>query len=120
MRLRPRLLPSVVLACVLTLPASAAAAGASGLHVDPASPLTKAYALPLGSARGAGTGNGQSGGLFGSGITHGSAAGGIAYKSAAYRTPKPAPGAGLALMGLGAVVVVAIGAAGAIVLSRRR
>lgn len=40
------------------------------MHVDPASPVAKEYALPLATARGAPPESGQTGKLFGSGIEH--------------------------------------------------
>lgn len=54
-------------ALLVASPASASAAGGSALHVDPSSPVAKAYALPLGSARGTSTPSGHTK-LFGSGI----------------------------------------------------
>ena len=70
---RARLLQTLVCAvCALALPASALAAGGSPVHVDPASPVAKEYALPLATARGAPPESGQSGKLFGSGIKHAS------------------------------------------------
>ncbi|MDE3134152.1 MAG: hypothetical protein KGL15_08815 [Acidobacteriota bacterium] len=56
--------------CALLLPASALAAGGSPVHIDPASPVAKEYALPLATARGAPPESGKSGKLFGSGIKH--------------------------------------------------
>jgi hypothetical protein len=53
----------------LALPAPALAAKGSPVHVDPSSPVAKEYALPLATARGAPPESGQSGKLFGSGIT---------------------------------------------------
>lgn len=66
--LRLRILPPVVLlVCTLAPPVSASAAG-SPLHVDPRSPVAKAYALPLGTARGTASAGGRGSELFGSGI----------------------------------------------------
>lgn len=68
---RARFLQTLVCAgCALALPAPALAAGGSPVHVDPASPVAKEYALPLATARGAPPESGQSGKLFGSGIRH--------------------------------------------------
>jgi len=68
---RARFLQTLVCAgCALALPAPALAAGGSPVHVDPASPVAKEYALPLATARGAPPESGQSGKLFGSGIKH--------------------------------------------------
>src|SRR5579863_2625395 len=70
---RARLLSTVVCAlCVLALPAAASASKGSPVHVDPASPVAKEYALPLATARGAPPESGRSGGLFGNGIKHSS------------------------------------------------
>jgi len=70
---RARLLMTVVCAmCILVLPAAASASKGSPVHIDPASPVAKEYALPLATARGAPPESGRSGGLFGSGIKHGS------------------------------------------------
>ena len=70
---RARLLLTVVCAmCMLALPAAASASKNSPVHVDPASPVAKEYALPLATARGAPPESGRSGGLFGSGIKHSS------------------------------------------------
>jgi pyruvate/2-oxoglutarate dehydrogenase complex dihydrolipoamide acyltransferase (E2) component len=72
---RARLLQTLVWAgCALALPASAPAAGGSPVHVDPASPVAKEYALPLATARGAAPESGKSGRLFGSGLKHASTA----------------------------------------------
>jgi hypothetical protein len=59
---------------MLALPLPALAAGGSPVHIDPASPVAKEYALPLSTARGAPPESGQSGKLFGSGIKHTAAA----------------------------------------------
>jgi hypothetical protein len=64
----------LTLVCALSLPLlapgwAAAGSGSSPLHVDPASPVAKEYALPLPSARGAPPKSGRSGRLFGAGIT---------------------------------------------------
>jgi hypothetical protein len=68
---RARLLQTLVwVGCLLALPATALAAGGSPLHIDPASPVAKEYALPLATARGAPPESGKSGKLFGSGIKH--------------------------------------------------
>jgi pyruvate/2-oxoglutarate dehydrogenase complex dihydrolipoamide acyltransferase (E2) component len=68
------LLTSVCTVCALALPSSALASGGSPVHVDPASPVAKEYALPLASARGAPPESGKPGKLFGSGIKHSRAA----------------------------------------------
>lgn len=66
---RARFLPTLACAsCAVLLPGPALAAGGSPLHIDPASPVAKEYALPLATARGAPPESGQSGKLFGSGI----------------------------------------------------
>ena len=73
MRLSVRARPRLTLVCVtgcLALPAAASATGNSPVHVDPKSPVAKEYALPLASARGAAPESGNSGKLFGSGISH--------------------------------------------------
>jgi hypothetical protein len=68
---RARFLQTLACAsCALLLPASALAAGGSPVHIDPASPVAKEYALPLATARGAPPESGKSGRLFGSGIKH--------------------------------------------------
>jgi hypothetical protein len=68
---RARFLQTLVCAgCMLALPAPALASGNSPVHVDPASPVAKEYALPLATARGAPPESGKSGKLFGSGIKH--------------------------------------------------
>jgi hypothetical protein len=68
---RARFLQTLVCAgCALALPPPALAAGGSPVHVDPASPVAKEYALPLATARGAPPESGQSGKLFGAGIKH--------------------------------------------------
>lgn len=67
---RARLLQTLACTCcALALPATAIAAGGSGVHVDPSSPVAKEYALPLATARGAQPESGKSGKLFGSGIS---------------------------------------------------
>lgn len=76
-------------ACALLLPASALAAGGSPVHIDPASPVAKEYALPLATARGAQPESGKSGKLFGSGIRHSSA--GTRHTSHTPATPSPTP-----------------------------
>lgn len=56
----------------LALPSTALAGSSSptaGVHIDPASPVAKEYALPLATARGAPADTGSTGSLFGSGIT---------------------------------------------------
>jgi hypothetical protein len=58
-----------VLAVALSLAGPAFAATSPGVHVDPGSPASKEYAIPLSNARG--SGSGHSGSLFGSGITSG-------------------------------------------------
>ena len=66
---RVRFLPALACAgCLLALPGSTFAAGGSPLHIDPASPVAKEYALPLATARGAPPESAQSGKLFGTGI----------------------------------------------------
>lgn len=73
MRLSVRARPLLTLVYVtgfLALPAGASATGNSPVHVDPKSPVAKEYALPLASARGAPPESGNSGKLFGSGISH--------------------------------------------------
>ena len=55
---------------MLALPAPALASGSSPVHIDPASPVAKEYALPLATARGAPPESGKRGKLFGSGIKH--------------------------------------------------
>lgn len=68
---RARFLQTLACAgCALLLPAPALAAGGSPVHIDPASPVAKEYALPLATARGAPPESGKSGRLFGSGIKH--------------------------------------------------
>lgn len=91
MRLRVRarlLLTSVCTVCTLALPASALASG-SPVHVDPASPVAKEYALPLATARGAPPESGQSGRLFGSGIKHASST--VAQTTTQVVTTPPPP-----------------------------
>jgi hypothetical protein len=185
---RARLLQTLVCAvCALALPASALAAGGSPVHVDPASPVAKEYALPLATARGAPPESGQSGKLFGSGIKHSSSTRtqtqtqtvatpppppvtqvqqpvtSTATLTATTPTPKPRPhphahrpehvttvtlpalttatnnreitasatpaayrvlrpgsGSGLLWMIIAAVVVIALGSAGGVILARRR
>jgi hypothetical protein len=86
---RARLLQTLVCAvCALALPASALAAGGSPVHVDPASPVAKEYALPLATARGAPPESGQSGKLFGSGIKHASP---TQTQTQTVATPPPPP-----------------------------
>ncbi len=53
----------------LALPAAAQAGGSSPLHIDPNSPVAKAYALPISAARGAPPESGRSGAIFGAGIS---------------------------------------------------
>jgi hypothetical protein len=64
---------AAALVLALVVPALAYGSGtppSSGVHVDPGSPSSKEYAVPLGSARGSSTPNGPgSTKLFGSGIT---------------------------------------------------
>lgn len=123
----------VLVACILALPAHASAAGGSPLHVDPASPVAKAYALPLDGVRGGPSGAGHSAQrhgpqLFGAGIrrsamhrgsapirrTHGTGT------PAAYTVLDPGSSSGLAWMAIVVVVVLAVGSAGALALRRRR
>jgi len=88
-RVRARLpLTSICTVCALALPASALAAG-SPVHVDPASPVAKEYALPLATARGAPPESGQTGRLFGSGIKHASSS--TATRPRAATSPPPPP-----------------------------
>jgi hypothetical protein len=131
-RLRVRCLATVTVLLV-TLPASAWAAGGSSLHVDPASPVVKAYALPLGSARASSTPGGRTE-LFGSGIRSSAATTTRPTRTrttpvsplrgrgepTAYRVLKPSPGSGLLWMGLVIVVVLGLGAGGALTLRRFR
>jgi hypothetical protein len=140
------LLTSVCTVCALALPASALATGGSPVHVDPSSPVAKEYALPLATARGAPPESGTSGKLFGSGIKHSSShaadtitavtttpppptaltrtvtARPLAAKAtpAAYRVLRPGSGSGWLWMVLAAVLVLALGSAGGLALSRRR
>ncbi|HEX3616032.1 MAG TPA: hypothetical protein VHU61_05820 [Solirubrobacteraceae bacterium] len=87
---RARFLQTLVCAGgALALPAPAVAAGGSPVHVDPASPVAKEYALPLATARGAAPESGKSGKLFGSGIRHTSTAP-TATTPATVETPPPA------------------------------
>lgn len=118
---------------LVALPASAWAAGASPLHVDPASPVVKAYALPLGSARASSTPGGRTR-LFGAGIRRTAATttppaptrtmpvSRLRGRSvpAAYRVLEPGSGSGLLWMGLAVVVVLGLGAGGALTLRRFR
>jgi hypothetical protein len=170
---RVRLLLTAVCAMyVLALPAAALASKGSPVHVDPASPVAKEYALPLATARGAPPESGRSGGLFGSGIKHRSSGSPTEHTTtteappvttttatqttttpkhqrpghiitvtlpdlgttpgtgttpttaqaapAAYKVLKPGSGSGLLWMVLAAVVVVALGSAGGLALTRRR
>jgi hypothetical protein len=178
---RARLMTTVVCAmCMLAPPAAAAASKGSPVHIDPASPVAKEYALPLSTARGAPPESGRSGGLFGSGIKHGSSGSPTSHTTtsseapppvqtettpavtttatqtatspnhrppghiitvrlpdlvttpgtnrqtmasavpAAYKVLKPGSGSGLLWMVLAAVIVVALGSAGGLVLARRR
>lgn len=59
------------------------------MHVDPASPVAKEYALPLATARGAAPESGKSGKLFGSGIKHTNVAP-TQTATATVETPPPA------------------------------
>lgn len=131
-RLRVRCLATVTLVLV-ALPASAWAAAGSPLHVDPASPVAKAYALPLGSARASSAPGGRTR-LFGSGIrrtamtttrpspTRTTPVPGRRGRGApaAYRVLEPSSGSGLLWMGLVVVVVLGLGAGGALTLRRFR
>jgi hypothetical protein len=174
---RARFLQTLVCAgCMLALPAPALASGSSPVHIDPASPVAKEYALPLATARGAPPESGKSGKLFGSGIKHTSTTPAqtttvtapppssspvqppatttatvttppaprhrpvhvttVTLPSlttptvhrqitaqatpAAYRVLRPGSGSGLEWMVLAAVVVIALGSAGGVVLARRR
>ena len=130
-RLRVRCLATVTVLLV-TVPASAWAAGGSPLHLDPASPVAKAYALPLGSARTSSAPAGRAE-LFGSGIrrtgmtttqptrtrTTPSRLRGRSAP-AAYRVLKPSSGSGLLWMCVFGVVVLGLGAGGALTLRRFR
>ena len=171
----------LTLACALpalALPA-AASAGSSPVHIDPGSPVAKEYALPLASARGAPPESGKSGGLFGSGIKHGTGSTTTTAVTptpetepspppatvtattqtqatpppvhrqpphvttvtlpaltapapartrpviataapAAYKVLRPGSGSGVLWMVVAAIVVVALGSAGGVALSRRR
>lgn len=114
---RARLLALLVAAgAALALPAGALASGGSPLHIDPRSPVAKAYALPLGSARGAPPGSGGAGKLFGAGIT--------AHRARTRATPTAyltrASPSGWLWMAAAAVAVAAVGGAGGLALRRRR
>jgi hypothetical protein len=113
--------------CALALPAGASAAGSSGLHIDPASPVVKAYALPLDGVRAMAAIEGRRAKLFGSGIepakrrqpamarrTRDSVA------PAAYRMLEAGSSSGLAWMAIAAVVVLVCGGAGALALRHRQ
>lgn len=80
------LLTSVCTVCALALPSSAFASRGSPVHVDPASPVAKEYALPLATARGAAPESGQSGKLFGSGIKHPSSSAAPTTTAATHQT----------------------------------
>jgi hypothetical protein len=85
-----RVRPPLTLVCViaaLAAPPAALAAGGAGVHVDPNSPVAKEYSLPLATARGAPPESGQTGKLFGSGLTHPKSAG----APPATTTTPPAP-----------------------------
>lgn len=123
----------VLVACILAVPAHASAAGGSPLHVDPASPVAKAYALPLDGVRGASSGGGHSAErhgpqLFGAGIKrsamHQREAPSRRIRGAgtpaAYTVLDPGSSSGLAWMAIVVVVVLAVGSAGALALRRRR
>ena len=122
LRTRARGTIVVLVACALALPASASAAGGgSPLHIDPASPVAKAYALPLDIGRGASPGSVRPPELFGAGIKPAaSRLGRESVRPTAYRTLEAGSGSGLAWMAIPAVVVLALGSAGAFALSRRR
>jgi hypothetical protein len=68
----------LLVACLLMVAAPSGALAAGDVHVDPNSPAGKEYSIPLGNARGTGTGSGGSGGsggssgsqLFGVGISN--------------------------------------------------
>jgi len=114
----------VLVVAVLVLPASASAGGGSPLHVDPASPVAKAYALPLGTARSGSSGGGHGPQLFGSGIKRTPSSTpkrlrGVATP-AAYRVLRPGSAPGLEWMAISAIVVIALGGAGALAFRRRR
>jgi hypothetical protein len=121
----------VLVACILALPTHASAAGGSPLHVDPASPVAKAYALPLDGVRTASSGSGHGPGrygseLFGSGIRRSSERGRSALTRRGSGAPAaaavldPGTGSGLAWMAVVAVVVLTLGGTGALALRRRR
>ncbi len=128
----------------LALPAAAQAGGSSPLHIDPNSPVAKAYALPISAARGAPPESGRSGAIFGAGISTAASApapssdcragSGSGHDGGAHCTTTAsgggipaastviAPGGGLGIvwMVIAAVVVLALGLAGGAVLHRRR
>ncbi len=171
---------AVTCAALLTgAPATALASG-SPVHVDPKSPVAKEYAIPLATARGAAPESGQTGALFGSGITSTSdqasaptqteataptqsettaatqaqtaaptrtqttaattatsvtspltvtqvaaapaprKASTVQAVPAAYKVLRPGSGSGVLWMILAAVLVIALGGAGGVALSRRR
>jgi hypothetical protein len=71
MRHSARARAQVAFVCAALLAATPATAVASSnpVHVDPKSPVAKEYAIPLATARGAAPESGQTGALFGSGIS---------------------------------------------------
>lgn len=114
----------VLVAGALVLPAGASAAGGSPLHVDPTSPVAKAYALPLGTARAGSSGSGRGAQLFGSGIKRAATPPATRLRGvatpAAYRVLRPGSASGLEWMAIPAIAVIALGSAGALALRRRR
>jgi hypothetical protein len=89
--------------------------------------VAKAYALPLDGVRGASSGSANTAKLFGSGISRVAEPGRSAARRiqgtatpASYTVLEPRTSSGLAWMAIVAVVVLAIGSAGALALRRRR
>jgi hypothetical protein len=68
---RPGVRRIAVAAAIAALWPAAAAANTptSGVHIDPNSPVAKEYSFPLANARGATAGTGDTGPLFGGGVT---------------------------------------------------
>lgn len=105
----------------LALPVVAQASGSSPLHIDPSSPVAKAYALPISAARGTPPESGQAGVIFGSGIgAHRTAATRSGSIPAASTVIAPGGGLGVMWMLIAAAVVLALGLAGGAALHRRR
>lgn len=97
------------------------------MHIDPPSPVFKAYALPLAGARTIAEAGGHTAKLFGSGIKVAKLGRHAAAQRvhgrgtpAAYRVFDPSSSSGLAWMAIVAVVVLVCGGAGALALHRRR